>query len=60
MMNGPAQCRQLDLLMHTVKANELDRISPATRTEVMRLLKRLISEYTGAGTVPPVEAATDE
>ena len=59
-MNGPAQRRQLDLLMHTVNANEPGRVSPATRTEVARLLKRLISECIGTGAVPPVEAAADE
>jgi hypothetical protein len=33
MMNGPARCRQLDLLTHVVQALEPGRIPPATRTE---------------------------
>jgi hypothetical protein len=60
MMNGAARCRQLDLLMQAQKALEVDRISPATRAEVTRLLKRLMIECVAAGTVRPVEAAADE
>lgn len=60
MMNGPARCRQPDLLTHLVKALEPDRIPPATRTEVTRLLKRLMTECVVAGVVQPVEGAADE
>ena len=60
MTNGAARCRQLDLLMQRDKTLEVDRISPATRAEVMRLLNRLMTECTGAGATPPVEAAADE
>ena len=60
MMNGAARRRQLDLLMQAHKALEVDRISPATRAEVTRLLKRLMIECVAAGAVPPVEAAADE
>jgi hypothetical protein len=60
MMNGAARCRQLDLLMQADKALEVDRISPATRAEVTRLLKQLMTECVGAGAAPPVEAAADE
>jgi hypothetical protein len=60
MTNGAARCRQLDLLMQADKALEADRVSPATRAEVTRLLKRLLAECMGAEVAPPVEAAADE
>jgi hypothetical protein len=60
MMNGAVRCRQLDLLMQSDKVLEADRVSPATRAEVTRLLKRLMTECMGAETAPLVEAATDE
>jgi len=60
MMNGAARWRQLDLLMRAEKVLEADRVSPATRTEVTRLLKRLMAECVGAEAAPPVEAAVDE
>jgi len=60
MMNGPARGRQLDLLTYVVKALEPDRIPPAVRTELTRLLKRLMTECVVAGVAPPVEAAADE
>jgi hypothetical protein len=55
-----ARCRQLDLLMQADKVLKVDRVSPATRAEVTRLLKRLMTEYVGAGAAPSVEAAADE
>jgi hypothetical protein len=60
MMNGAARRRQLDLLMQADKALEADRVSPATRVEVTRLLKRLLAECMGAEAASPVEAAADE
>jgi hypothetical protein len=60
MMNGAARCRQFDLLTQTDKALEAGRVSPATRAEVTRLLKRLMAECIGAEAAPPVEAAADE
>ncbi|MGC2525121.1 MAG: hypothetical protein WA417_21175 [Stellaceae bacterium] len=60
MMDGAARCRQLDLLMQPDKALEADRVSPATRAELTRLLKRLMAECMGAATARPVEAAADE
>ena len=60
MMNGAARCRQLDLLMQAATALEADRVSPATRAEVTRLLKRLLAECMGAEAASPVEAAADE
>ena len=60
MMNGAARRRQLDLLMQAHKALEVDRISPATRAEVTRLLKRLMAECMGTEAAPPVEATADE
>jgi hypothetical protein len=60
MMNGAVRCRQLDLLMHADKALKVDRVSPATRAEVTRLLKRLMTECMGAEAALPVEAAADE
>jgi hypothetical protein len=59
MRNGAVRCRQLDLLMPADKALEADRVSPATRAEVARLLKRLMAECMGAE-APLVEAAADE
>jgi hypothetical protein len=43
-----------------LKALEPDRIPPATRTEVTRLLKRLMTECVVAGVAQPVEGAADE
>jgi len=60
MMNGPARCRQLDLLVHAEKALEPDRITRAMRKEVTRLLKRLMTECIAADAEPLVEAAADE
>jgi hypothetical protein len=60
MTNGAARYQQLDLLMQADKALEADRVSPATRAEVTRLLKRLMAECMGAEAAPPVEVATDE
>jgi hypothetical protein len=60
MMNGAARCRQLDLLLQADKAREADRVSPAIRAEVTRLLKRLMTECMDAEAAPPVEAASDE
>ncbi|HTV30239.1 MAG TPA: hypothetical protein VMF32_20960 [Xanthobacteraceae bacterium] len=60
MMNGAARCRQLDLPMQADMALKADRVSPATRAEVTRLLKRLMAECMGAAAVPPVEVAADE
>jgi len=60
MMNGPARCRQLDLLTDVVKALETGRIPPATRTEVTRLLKRAMTECVVAEAAQPVEGAADE
>jgi hypothetical protein len=60
MTNGAARWRQLDLLMHADKALEADRVTPATRAEVTRLLKRLLAECMGAEAASPVEAAADE
>ena len=60
MTKGAARYRQLDLLMQADKALEADRVSPATRAEVTRLLKRLMIECVAAGAVRPVEAAADE
>jgi hypothetical protein len=60
MMNGAARCRQFDLLMRADKVREADRVSPATRAEVTRLLKRLMAECAGGEGAPPVEAAADE
>jgi hypothetical protein len=60
MINGAVPCRQLDLLMPANKALEADQVSPATRAEVARLLKRLMAECMGAKAAPPVEASADE
>lgn len=60
MMKGAARCRQLDLLMQSDKALEVDRVSPATRVAVTRLLKRLMAECMGAEAAPPVKVAADE
>jgi hypothetical protein len=60
MMNGAARCRQLDLLMQADNVREADRVSPATRAEVTRLLKRLMAECMGTEAAPPVEATADE
>jgi hypothetical protein len=56
MMNAAARCRQLDLLMQADKVREADRVLPATRAEVTRLM----AEYIGTEAAPPVEAAVDE
>jgi hypothetical protein len=60
MKNGAVRCRQLDLLMPADKALEADRVSPATRAEVARLLKRLMAECIGAEAARRIEAAADE
>ena len=59
MMNGPARCRQLDLLTHVVQALEPGRVPQATRTEVTRLLKRLMTECV-ITPAQPGEGAADE
>jgi len=58
MMDRPADCRQLDLL---VRANALEqsRIPPRIRTEVTLLLKLLMTECVSSGAVLPVEAADE-
>jgi hypothetical protein len=59
MMDRPADCRQLDLLVRADNALEQSRIPPRIRTEVTLLLKLLMAECVTAGAVLPVEA-TDE
>ena len=46
--------------MRADKVLQADRVSPATRAEVTRLLKRLMAECMVAEAVPPVEAGADE
>lgn len=59
MMDRPADCRQLDLLVRAANALEQSRIPPRIRTEVTLLLKLLMAECVTARTVLPVEAADE-
>jgi hypothetical protein len=56
-MDNPVRCQQLDLLVRA--ANELDqgRLPPEVRSEVTRLLKRLIAECAACSGMLPGEVA---
>jgi hypothetical protein len=59
MVNRPSDRRQLDLLVRAADRPE-QPLPPAIRAEVTLLLKLLIAESVGAGTVLPVEAVGHE
>jgi hypothetical protein len=59
MMDQPADCRQLDLLVRAASALEQSRIPARIRTEVTLLLKLLMTECVSTGAVLPVEAADE-
>ena len=59
MMERPAGCRQLDLLVRAANALEHNRIPPPIRAEVTSLLALLMAEYLAADTALPGEASNE-
>ena len=59
MINRPADCRQLNLLVRATSALEQSRIPARIRTEVTLLLKLLMTECVSTGAVLPDEAADE-
>ena len=59
MMDRPANCQQLDLLVHVSKALEQNRLPPKLRAEVTVLVKLLMAECIAVSAAQPIEA-TDE
>jgi hypothetical protein len=59
MMDRPAGCGQLDLLMRGANGLEPSRIPPPSRTEVVLLLTRLMAECIAVGTALPAEAGDE-
>jgi hypothetical protein len=58
MMEQPAECRQLDLLVLATSASQHQRLDPMIRAEVTGLLKLLIDECSAA--LAKAKEATDE
>jgi len=59
MMERPAGCRQLDLLVRAANALEQHRIPPPIRAEVTFLLTLLMAEHIAAAAALPVEASNE-
>jgi hypothetical protein len=59
MIERPSSCRQLDLLVRGANALEQSRMPPPSRTEVTRLLARLMTEYLAVVAARPAEAADE-
>ena len=59
MMDRPANCQQLDLLVHVSKALEQNRLPPKIRVDVIVLVKLLMAECIAVSAAQPIEA-TDE
>jgi hypothetical protein len=57
MMDRPANCQQLDLLVHVSKALEQNRLLPKIRVEVTVLVKLLMAECIAVSAAQPIEAA---
>ena len=59
MMDRPANCQQLDLLVHVSKALEQNRLPPKLRAEVTVLVKLLMAECIAVSAAQPIEAADE-
>jgi hypothetical protein len=59
MMDRPADCGQLDLLVRAANALKPSRIPPPIRTEVTLLLTRLMAEYLAVVAMLPAEAGDE-
>jgi hypothetical protein len=59
MMDQPANCQQLDLLVHVSKALEQNRLLPKIRVEVTVLVKLLMAECIAVSAAQPIEAADE-
>jgi len=59
MMDRPANCQQLDLLMHVSNALEQNRLPPKIRVEVTVLVKLLMAECIAVSAAQPIEAADE-
>jgi hypothetical protein len=59
MMDRPANCQQLDLLVHVSKALEQNRLLPKIRVEVTVLMKLLMAECIAVSAAQPIEAADE-
>jgi hypothetical protein len=59
MMDRPANCQQLDLLVHVSKALEQNRLLPKIRVEVTVLMKLLMAECIAVTAAQPIEAADE-
>ncbi|MFL5269182.1 MAG: hypothetical protein ACJ8AH_21760 [Stellaceae bacterium] len=59
MMDRPANCQQLDLLVHVSKALEQNRLLPKIRVEVTVLVKLLMAECIAVSAAQPIEAADE-
>ena len=59
MMDRPASCQQLDLLVHVSNALEQSRLPPKIRVEVTLLLKLLMAEHIAVSAAQPIETADE-
>jgi hypothetical protein len=59
MMDRPANCQQLDLLVYVSKALEQNRLPPKIRAEVTVLVKLLMAECIAVSAAQPIEAADE-
>ena len=59
MMERPAGCRQLDLLVRAANAREQNQIPPPLRAEVRFLLTLLMAEHLAAETALPIEVSNE-
>jgi len=59
MMDRPANCQQLDLLVQVSKALEQNRLPPKIRVEVTVLVKLLMAECIAVSAAQPIEAGDE-
>jgi hypothetical protein len=59
MMDRPANCQQLDLLVHVRKALEQNRLPPKIRAEVTVLVKLLMAECIAVSAAQPIETGDE-
>lgn len=59
MMDRPASCQQLDLLVHASNVLEPSRLPEKIRGEVILLLKLLMTECVAVGAARPIETADE-
>jgi hypothetical protein len=59
MMDRPASCQQLDLLVHASSQLEQSRLPATIRREVILLLKLLMAECIAVSAAQPIEAVDE-